>query len=281
MNFDLLINHTQKPKIYTKGTAEMWVDAHISHQLLKTHLNPDIDLASRKESTISETVEWILDQTSGEKLHILDLGCGPGLYTERLAEKGHQVTGVDFSLTSIDYARKSSHRKKLNINYIHQNYLTLQEENRYDLVMMIFTDFGVLSPVDRNVLLENVYRALKPGGRFVFDVLNEGFLEKPGEREWQVAKSGFWRPGPYLVLSDYFLYEREKVILNQYVIVDESGAMDVYRFWTHGFSHEDLKNIVKSKGFEQTRCHDDVLPCSDMDMFSNGDVFFCITVKPA
>ena len=146
MNIQELIETGQKPEIYTAGTAVMWVDEYISTQLLETHLNQDIDLASRKETTISTTLEWILSKVPGDRLNILDLGCGPELYTEKLAEKGHIVTGMDFSSNSICYARESASKKKLNISYMQQDYLDLEEVNKYDLVLMIFTDFGVLSP---------------------------------------------------------------------------------------------------------------------------------------
>ncbi len=88
----------------------MWTDEYISTQLLETHLNQATDLASRKESTISSTMEWILQKVPGNRMSILDLGCGPGLYTERLAQKGHIVTGIDFSENSISHARKSAEK---------------------------------------------------------------------------------------------------------------------------------------------------------------------------
>jgi len=83
-----LVAKTERPKLYEKGTSFMWTDKHISKQLLDVHLNPDIDLASRKKSSIEKTVDWILDTQRGKGiLNILDLGCGPGLYTERYLEK--------------------------------------------------------------------------------------------------------------------------------------------------------------------------------------------------
>ena len=48
MNITNIIPKIEKPKIYEKGTAFMWTDKHISKQLLNVHLNPDIDLASRR-----------------------------------------------------------------------------------------------------------------------------------------------------------------------------------------------------------------------------------------
>lgn len=164
MELHKIVKATQKPEIYSKGTSAIWTDEYISDRLLEVHLNPDIELASRKATTIAQTVDWIVEKVQGKGLEILDLGCGPGLYAEKLTEKGHQVTGVDFSSISIRHATESATQKKLDINYRHQNYLELDDEGHYDLVMMIFTDFGVLMPEERRRFLKNVHRALKPGG---------------------------------------------------------------------------------------------------------------------
>lgn len=170
-----IISKSVKPVIYEKGTSFMWTDEHISKQLLNIHLNPDIDLGSRKMSTIIKTANWILDtQKSKNKLNILDLGCGPGLYSEIFAQKGHSVTGIDISKTSIDYAKKSASDNKLDITYINTNYLNIDlEADKYDLVVLIYTDLGTLLPIERERLLNLIYRVLKKGGIFIFDVLKD------------------------------------------------------------------------------------------------------------
>ncbi len=278
MNITQLIKTAQKPEIYSPGTALMWVDEYISTQLLETHLNQDIDLASRKETTISSTVEWILNKVPGNRLTILDLGCGPGLYTEKLAESGHLVTGIDFSPNSIAYARESASKKRLDISYRKQNYLELEEENKYDLIVMIFTDFGVLAPDQREILLTNIYRALKPGGTFLFDVLNENYSGKePDSKEWELSEKGFWRNRPYLAITESFFYEKQNVILNQHIIIDDTGRMETYRFWMHTFSHTDLSQIITSEGFSNIECYDSVIP--DSAMYSSESVTFCIATK--
>ena len=96
MKIGQLLRYTQKPDLYEPGTAVMWTDPYISKQLLDVHLNKNIDLGSRKPGTIRNTIEWILSQTKKENLNILDLGCGPGLYSEIFAEKGHHVQNVFF-----------------------------------------------------------------------------------------------------------------------------------------------------------------------------------------
>lgn len=278
MNLTDIIEFTQKPQLYAEGNAVMWTDAHISEQLLNIHLNPDIDLASRRRSSIESTVDWILDSVNMEKMNILDLGCGPGLYCEMMAERGHKVTGVDFSMNSIEYARKEARNKGLDIEYVNLNYLELNEENRYDLVMMVFTDFGVLKPHEREILIRNVRRALKPGGTLIFDVLSDRNLEtKVSQRSWEMEESGFWKDRPYLILSDSFLYPDEKVILYQHIVTDESDNFDVYRFWTHFFASDDLKPMLEPEGFEDIKCFDDVLP--EIDMWNGKNVLFCKAQK--
>jgi 2-polyprenyl-3-methyl-5-hydroxy-6-metoxy-1,4-benzoquinol methylase len=278
MDIKELLNKTQKPALYEKGIALMWTDPYISKQILQIHLHPDIDLGSRQHSTIKSTVEWVLAQTNKEQMTILDLGCGPGLYTELFAGKGHKVTGVDYSENSLNYAIQEAHKKQLDINYLQQNYLELDvPENAFDLVTLIYTDLGVLNPDERNILLSNIKKALKPGGIFIFDVLNDKDLDKKvSPKNWEVADSGFWRANPYLALSESFLYEKEKVVLSQHVIAEEERT-EVYRFWTHFFSHEDISEMLSPHGFMEWSFYEDVLPVGDI---WNGDnVTFTVTTK--
>ncbi|MCU4177778.1 class I SAM-dependent methyltransferase [Carboxylicivirga sp. N1Y90] len=272
-------NNTVRPKLYEKGNAIMWTDTHISKQLLDVHLNAELDLGSRKAETINSTVKWILESCENKQLNILDLGCGPGLYSERLAKEGHKVTGVDFSENSINYAKDQAREKKLDITYLKEDYLNLDlEENSFDLVILIFTDFGPLLPKEREQLLINVKRFLKPNGTFIFDVLNDKNIEnKISPKNWETADQGFWKDEPYLALSESFIYESNKVILYQHIVVDTQENISVYRFWTHFFSQIDLRKILREHNFIGLSFHEDILPAGDL---WNGDnVTFCRAIN--
>lgn len=279
MNFDQLINYSKKPKIYTPGTKQMWTDAHISKQLLSVHLNSDVDLASRKPAVIQKTINWILEKSGNENMKILDLGCGPGLYTEIFARKGHEITGIDFSKSSINFARANAARMNLKIEYLNANYLEIDlPANQFDLVTLIYTDFGVLLPEERTKLLEMISMVLKKGGIFIFDVLNDkNPEEKVPTKSWETATSGFWKNNPYLALSDSFYYPENKVILSQHLIIDEQGKTDLYRFWTHLFSQFDLLEILKNYSFTGISFHENVLP--ESDQWNGKNVTFCRAVK--
>ena len=280
MNITDIVSKTEKPKIYEKGTAFMWTDKHISKQLLNIHLNPDIDLGSRKKSTIEKTANWILNtQKEKGKLAILDLGCGPGLYTEIFAEKGHKVTGIDISKNSIEYAKKFAENKKLDITYLNSSYLEVDlKSDKYDLVVLIYTDLGVLTPTERESLLEMIFRILKKGGTFIFDVLKDREIEKKtSPKTWEVSNIGFWKESPYLALSESFLYQKEKVILFQHNIVDTEENIETYRFWTHFFSQTDVKKMLDAHNFIDINFKEDILP--EGDMWYGDNVIFTMTSK--
>ncbi len=241
-----------RPAPFTLGEPLFWDDSHISGQMLATHLDPDTDLASRKPETIDKSVGWImatLDLQPGDKL--LDLGCGPGLYANRFAQLGVNVTGVDYSKRSINYARSYAEMMGLEITYRYENYLDLADEDLYDAAVLIFGDYCVLKPESRGKLLKNVRRALKPGGFFVMDVSSQNLAAHQGDKNsWYAADAGFWRPTPHLVLESGFAYPEEGIYLDQYIIVEEDGVVTVYRNWFQDFNREQIEEELREGSFE-------------------------------
>lgn len=139
--------------------------------MLNYHLNEAIDVSSRKLNFIERSVEWIVSHFGVNKnTEIADFGCGPGLYTTRLAERDASVTGSDFSENSLEHAIQVAVQKGLRVNYVHTNYLDFETTQRFDLIMMIMCDFCALSPEQRKIMLSKFYALLKPGGSVLLDV---------------------------------------------------------------------------------------------------------------
>ena len=86
-------------------------------------------------------LDWIRQHVSLEGKNVLDVGCGGGILTEAMAAADANVTGIDFSQRSIDYAQKFAVEKNLDITYHCQNYLYFDTDKRFDLIVMIFCDF--------------------------------------------------------------------------------------------------------------------------------------------
>jgi SAM-dependent methyltransferase len=251
LNFAQLEKWLEKPAPFTPGEALFWDDAHISAQMLATHLDPGIDLASRRPETIERSVAWIvkiLGLRSGDA--VLDLGCGPGLYASRLAQLGINVTGIDYSRRSIEYAKQSAREHSLDIRYRYENYLDLTDTNWYEASLLIFGDFCPLAPDQRSQLLRNIRGALKPGGRFVLDVTTRVHRKRYGStNHWYVAESGFWKPGPHLVLETGFDYPEQSIYLDQMIVVEADGKLSVYRNWFQDYTRHTITQELEAGGF--------------------------------
>ena len=251
MNLDEIRPYLIKPAPFTPGEALFWDDHHISNQMLKAHLDPNHDLASRRPAIIDNSVNWLVETLKLQPgSAVLDLGCGPGLYAARLAQRGMKVTGVDYSRRSIEYAQDYARQHDLEIEYRYQNYLELTDENQFDVTLLIYGDFCPLSSGQRTQLLHNIQRALKPGGYFVLDVTTRTHRQKHGNRNgWYLAEQGFWKPGPHLVLEEGFDYPEQLIYLDQAIVIEENDQVSVYRNWFQDYTQESITQELDNAGF--------------------------------
>ena len=241
----------QRPEPFTPGEPLFWDDPHISKGMLASHLNPNTAGASRRPETIDRSVAWLVE-TLGlrEGDAVVDLGCGPGLYASRLAERGLRVTGVDYSRRSIAYATQYAGEHGLDIAYRYQDYLTLDDEGEYDAALLIYGDYCPLAPAQRSQLLANVRRALRAGGRFVLDVTTRVCRKRHGlQCGWYAVDAGFWKEGPHLVLEQGFDYPEQDLYLDQYVVVEADGTLSVYRNWFQDYTRETITAELEAGGF--------------------------------
>ena len=245
------INHKPRPfEFYT--ASELWTDEHTSKQMLSFHLNKDIDVSSRNPAFIDQSVTWIASRFKIDAgMKIADFGCGPGLYASRLAKRKASVTGIDFSKRSIEYAKRDANKENLKIDYINQNYLLFETDERFDLIIMIMCDFCALSPNQRKKMLSKFRKMLAPNGSFLFDVYSINAFDKRKEvviYEPNLLDS-FWSINNYYGFLNTFRYEQEKVILDKYTIIEENRTREVYN-WLQYFSPKELERELNENGFK-------------------------------
>ncbi len=255
INVGLLKEFQKRPPLYAGGEAHFWDDPYITQQMLEAHINPATDAASRKPAIIEATVDWLdkefLRTLSGKQ--IIDLGCGPGLYTSKLAQLGYEVSGIDLSNYSIQYAKKLAKKLELSIKYQVGNYLDWRSYQKYDAVTLIYYDFGTFHPLQRRTILENVHEALKSGGLFIFDVVTKIHADRSNQQsEWSVSEGndGFWMSDGYVCLTNSFRYEEAGVDLSQHVVIDQAGEVKIYRIWEHWFDSRSISSELEANGFE-------------------------------
>lgn len=249
----------ERPPIFTQTETAFWNDEYISKQMLKAHLDPEFEGASRKLPFIERSVTWIKNIVSPINYPtLLDVGCGPGIYAERFANIGYQVTGIDFSKRSIDYAKSSALKKGLDITYHYQNYLSMSLNATYDFATMIYCDYGALSTTDRKILMNNIFRHLKPNGKFLLDVFSVAkYNDFQENRTWETSyKDGFWRKEEYLAFNGFYKYP-DNVSLEQISILSANETATYY-LWTSYFTKDDLIKEAKNAGFKAYTVFGDV-----------------------
>jgi len=254
-----IINSRPEPfQFYTAD--KLWANDHTSQKMLEFHLNESIDLSSRNKAFINRSLDWIVSHFKvWDNTHIADFGCGPGLYATLLAEKGADVTGIDFSERSILYAKEIATQKELNINYVLQNYLDYETEKKFDLIIMIMCDFCALNPAQRKKMIKKFHTLLNPEGSVLLDVYSLSAFEQRKETalyEYNLL-SGFWSPGNYYGFLNTFKYEKEKVVLDKYTIVEASQTKTIYN-WLQYFSLESISKEFRENGFSIDEYYSDV-----------------------
>jgi SAM-dependent methyltransferase len=141
----------------------------------------------RTETEVSALVR-LLGLDSPKK--ILDLACGFGRHTNRLAALGHEMTGVDLTPGFLEIARLDAFQREVEVQYQQGDMRTITFEEEFDCVMLLFSAFGYFSDADNLKVMINIMKALKPGGWFIFDTLNRDVLLKEMRSYFVVEKEG-------------------------------------------------------------------------------------------
>lgn len=114
--------------------------------------------------------EELVSLVEAERLspcRVIDLGCGAGANSIFLAERGFEVTGVDFSSKAIDISRERAAAAGVDAAFVIGDLTDLRGvEGPYDLLV----DYGTLDDLslpDRNRYLDTVLKLSRPGTRFL------------------------------------------------------------------------------------------------------------------
>jgi SAM-dependent methyltransferase len=114
---------------------------------------------------------------------ILDLACGAGQHAVELAARGYDMVGFDLSQSQLDWAGGLAQERNQRLQFTYGDMRELSYNEAFDAVYSWNTSFGFFEE-DKNVdVAERVFRALRPGGRFLLDVVNRDFVvaQQPGQ----------------------------------------------------------------------------------------------------
>ena len=141
----------------------------------------------RSDAEVASLVELLeLDSP----MRILDLACGFGRHANRLAVLGHSVTGVDFTPGFLEIARQKAAEMGVQVDYRQGDMRQVGFVEEFDRVLLLFTSFGYFEDDENAQVMENMARALKPGGLLGFDTPNRDVIVKDLSTSDVIEKDG-------------------------------------------------------------------------------------------
>lgn len=237
-----LAEFVRRPRPFSSYTTDrLWTDPHVARSMLAFHLDESNDIASRSGATVDGFVGWLDARLGLSGKRVLDLGCGPGLYTTRMARREALVTGFDFSAVSLNHARTAAAAAGQAIDYVQGDYHRDPLPGPADIVTLIYGDYNAMSPDRRRKLLGKVRDTLAPGGVFVFDVFSRGQFDQfsAGLEFGHRFMNGFWAEGDYFGFKVSHRFEEQAISLDRYRICRPDQEYEIFN-WIQYFDPADL-----------------------------------------
>ncbi len=253
MNLLNLAHRTSPPEPWAEGDKIPWHDPDFSRRMLREHLSQAHDAASRRTTIIEEHVEWIQRVVLHNRAsRVLDLGCGPGLYSSRLAQRGHTCVGIDFSPASIEYAREVARSRQLACDYRLNDLRHADYGTGYDLAMFIYGELNPFRPAEARQILRKAHAALSDGGRLLLEVSTFEAVRRQGLQHstWQTLQQGLFSDRPHVVLFESFWNEAQAVAIERYYSIDaETNEVTPYSISTQAYTDEQYRYLLQAAGF--------------------------------
>ncbi|MER8656206.1 methyltransferase domain-containing protein [Mesorhizobium sp. M0847] len=117
------------------------------------------------------TVIWDLLSLKGGS-SVLELGCGYGRISNRLAEKGARVAGLDISPALLKKAEADAAERGLNVEYVLGDMRSLPWRDQFEAAFLWYTTFGYFDDADNERVLREAASSLRKGGRLLIDYAN-------------------------------------------------------------------------------------------------------------
>lgn len=268
---DLLgvVNRKLPPAPWAEGDNIPWDDPAFSRRMLAEHLSQGHDLASRRAEKIDRHISWIHETVlAGRPTRVLDLACGPGLYTHRLARLGHECVGVDFAPAAVEYAREVAAREHLACTYQQADVRSADLGDGFGLAMMIS---GQLNVFDRATAADIVRRAggaLADDGLLLLEPQTFEHVRDSGSAgpSWWTAGESIFSDRPHLVLQESFWDADAEAGTDRFHVIDaETGEVARHALSNEAYTTEKLESLLAASGFGEVEFFGSLIGAEDPD----------------
>jgi len=261
-----LARRPRPPRPWRDGRQMPWDDPEFSARVLPVHLDPATHMASRAPEVVGEHVAWLLElissepEPAGRSRHVLDLGCGPGLYGIPLGRAGLQVTGIDFSPAAVAHARLLADRAGLDrVTAIEADLRRLPADLAgrlapVDVATFWFGEFGSFPPDEAAALLRWVAGTMPAGALLVLEYQPWDLFPRDTGTSWEVCDESVFLDRPHLWLQEWAWDEEARAeITVHWLFEPQTGQLHRHAQCHQAYTDTELADLLAGAGFGKAR----------------------------
>lgn len=219
-----------------KKKAKPWYEEVFDEDFLRTLPFTTPEQTTRETAFIRQA----LAPAKGAEL--LDVGCGYGRHALELANHGFKLTGLDLSLPMLIRAADHAQRRGLAVNFVHADMREMTFDSQFDGAYCMLSSFGYFDE-EANLRVANaICKALKPGGRFLLDIINRDYLvgDLPS-RVW-------WEGDGCVVLEEVdFNFHTSRVLIRRSVVFG-NGRQTEQEISLRAYSLHEVGKLLRQAG---------------------------------
>jgi SAM-dependent methyltransferase len=216
--------------------AKPWYEEIFDEDFLRT-------LPFSTPAQTKREADFILEALSPrDGAEVLDIGCGYGRHAIELAQAGFRVTGLDLSLPLLIRAADEAQRRSLAVNFVHADMREMSFSAQFDAAYCVLSSFGYFDEDANLRVATGICRALKPGGRFVLDILNRDYIvgDLPS-RVW-------WEGEGCVVLEEVdFNFHTSRVVVRRSIVFG-NGRQTEQEISMRAYSLHEVGRLLRQAG---------------------------------
>ena len=231
------ISFGEETKLRKKRRSKQWFEEIFDEDYLHTlpFLTPQ--QTEREVGFLLETLE--LPQGG----RVLDIGCGYGRHAMEMAARGYKTVGLDLSLPLLIRATDAARRVGVNVDFVHGDMREMTFDSEFDGAYCFYTTFGFFDDDTNRRVAAGIAKALKPGGRFVLELINRDYLI--GDLPCRV----WWQGDGCVVLEEVdFNYFTSRLQVQRQIIL-ESGRQLEQDISIRAYSLHEIGKVLTHAGF--------------------------------
>ncbi len=237
-----------KNKIQLKVNNDWWKNAFGDLYLITDARSVNNQALTKKE------VDFIIKALGLKKKDLLlDLCCGHGRHSLELAKRGYRVKGLDYSKVLIEKGKTAAKKQKLTIEFRQGDARNLPYKDEFfDGVIMMGNSFGyTVEPADDRKILQEVYRVLKPAGKFLLDITNgEYVLKHLSPVAWHKATDDL-----YVLRKKEYSQEFKGIVAKEIVLSTQKGLLNELDYFERIYSQTEISRLLEENGLRVLAIH--------------------------